>query len=134
MGKKLYVGNLSFDATEDEVRKAFSACGDVASVSIVTDRMTGRSRGFAFVEMATDDAALRAVEQVNGLTVGARPLRVSEAVERPRTGGGGGRGGYGAGGGGGGYDGGGGGGGYDGGPKGERGGKEGGGRRDRGRW
>ena len=155
MGKKLYVGNLSFDATESEVRDAFAACGDIAAVSIVTDRMTGRSRGFAFVEMATDDMATRAIEQMNGQSLHGRPLRVSEAVERPRGGGRGAPGGYDRGGGGGydrpsgggygrnagGYDrngGGGGGGGRRGdrdrGDRGERGEGGGGGRRDRGRW
>ncbi len=142
MAKKLYVGNLSFDATEDEVREAFSPCGDIASISIVTDRMTGRSRGFAFVEMATEEGAQRAINEVNGQSSHGRPLRVSEAIERPRGGGGradgprGGGGGYGDrgggfGGGGGGDRGGGGGEGDRGGRRGDR---SGGGRRDRNRW
>jgi RNA recognition motif-containing protein len=94
MGKRLYVGNLSFNTTEEEVRALFAEAGNVTSVSLVTDRDTGRSRGFAFVEMATDEEATKAREAVNGRTVGNRALVVNEA--RPmneRHGGGGGRGG-----------------------------------------
>jgi RNA recognition motif-containing protein len=139
----IYVGNLSFRATEDDVRKAFGAYGEVASVNIIMDRETGRSRGFAFVEMPNSDEASAAVEGLNSQEVAGRRITVNEArprEERPR-GGGGGRGGYsgGGGGGGGGYGGGGGGyggggGGYGGGGYGggERGGGERGGGGDRG--
>src|SRR5919198_4601465 len=97
MAKKLYVGNLSFDATEDQLRQAFGQYGTVNSAQIVTDRDTGRSRGFAFVEMA--DGADQAIAALNGAQLGGRTLTVNEA--KPREGGGG-RGGYGGGGGGGG--------------------------------
>jgi cold-inducible RNA-binding protein len=107
---KIYVGNLPFTATEAEVRTLFSEHGTVESVSLPTDRETGRPRGFGFVEMSQADAA-RAIQNLNGKDLGGRPLRVNEAQDKPRTGGGGGgyRGGGGGGGGGGGYRGGGGG-------------------------
>lgn len=128
MGKRIYCGNLSFKATEDDVRQLFSAHGEVTDVHIVMDRETGRSRGFAFVEMATDEAAKAAISALDGQRVQDRPLKVNEAQPREQRGGGfgGGGGGYGGGGGGGGYGGGrgGGGGGYGGG----RGGGGGGGR------
>ena len=116
---KIYVGNLPFTATESEVRDLFAQHGTVESVALPSDRETGRPRGFGFVEMPQADAQ-RAMQALNGFNMGGRPLRVNEAQERPRTGGGrpggggGGRpggGGYGGGGGGGGYGGGGGGGG-----------------------
>jgi len=118
--KNIYVGNLSFDASEDQVRSLFEAYGPVDKVSIVTDRDTGQPRGFAFVEMTDDDAATKAMEALNGTSLGGRNLNINEArpkTDRPRGGGGGGggRGGYGGGGGGGrdrGRSGGGGGGGY----------------------
>jgi RNA recognition motif-containing protein len=119
---KIYVGNLPFSADEAAVRALFSQHGTVESVSLPVDRDTGRPRGFGFVEMPQEDAA-RAIQSLNGYSMGGRPLRVNEAQDRPRTGGGGGRpggggGGYrggGGGGGGGGYRGGGGGGGGGGG-------------------
>jgi cold-inducible RNA-binding protein len=107
---KIYVGNLPFTATEAEVRTLFSEHGTVESVSLPTDRETGRPRGFGFVEMSQADSA-RAIQNLNGKELGGRPLRVNEAQDKPRTGGGGGGGGYrggGGGGGGGGYRGGGG--------------------------
>jgi len=98
---KIYVGNLPFSATEDQVRALFSAHGTVESVSLPNDRETGRPRGFGFVEMNQADAA-RAIQAVNGQDMGGRALRVNEAQDKPRTGGGGGgRGGFGGGGGGG---------------------------------
>src|ERR671937_428618 len=107
---KIYVGNLPFSATESEVRDMFSQHGTVESVSLITDRDTGRPRGFGFVEMSRADAA-RAIQALNGQEMGGRPLKVNKAQDKPRGGGGGrsGGGGYG-GGGGGGYGGGGGGG------------------------
>ncbi len=92
----IYVGNLSFRATEEEVRQAFSAFGAVSSVNIIMDRETGRSRGFAFVEMADADEARNAVEKINGKDIAGRAVTVNEArprTERPRGGGGGGGGG-----------------------------------------
>jgi RNA recognition motif-containing protein len=100
MAKKLYVGNLPFDATDSELTELFSPHGDVQSVQIVTDRDTGRSRGFAFVEMSQGaDAAIAAL---NGQDFKGRALTVNEAKPRKEGGGGGGRGGYRMGGGGGG--------------------------------
>lgn len=96
MTKKLYVGNLPFQTTEEDLSDLFSQAGNVESVRIITDRDTGRSRGFGFVEMGDEDAD-KAVESLNGTEMGGRPLTVNEA--RPQVnrggGGGGGRGGYG---------------------------------------
>jgi RNA recognition motif-containing protein len=102
---KIYVGNLPFSASEADVRTLFSQHGTVESVSLPTDRETGRPRGFGFVEMSQADAA-RAIQNLNGQDMGGRPLRVNEAQDKPRGGGGGGGGGR-PGGGGGGYRGGG---------------------------
>jgi len=104
MGRRLYVGNLSYTVTDNDLRDAFSADGhEVTDVKIVMDRDAGRPRGFAFVEMATDEGAARAIEAMNGKELLGRTLSVSEARERTGGGGGGGgsRGGYGGGGGGG---------------------------------
>ena len=106
---KIYVGNLPFSASDADVRALFAQHGTVESVSLPTDRETGRPRGFGFVEMAQGDAA-KAIQNLNGYNMGGRPLRVNEAQDKPRTGGGR-PGGGGGGGGGGGYRGGGGGGG-----------------------
>ncbi len=152
MGTKLYVGNLNFKTTENALRAAFENGGrKVTEVAIVSDKMTGRPRGFAFVRMGSPEDAAAAIQELNGADLDGRPLRVNEAEDRPPQrggggfgggGGGGGRGGYGGGGGGGGYGGGGGGGGYGGGGGGRggygggggggRGGYGGGGGRDRG--
>jgi cold-inducible RNA-binding protein len=137
---RLYVGNLAFHTTEDTLLAAFAKFGDVSDVKLVLDRETGRSRGFAFVTMATPDAASKAISEMDGQQLDGRALRVNEAEARPpRAGGGGGGGGggrsgggYGGGGGGGGRSGGG--GGYGGGGgRGGRGGGGGGGDRG-GRW
>ncbi len=79
MAKKLYVGGLPYSTTEDELRDAFSAAGTVESASIITDRMTGRSKGFGFVEMASDEDAQKAIELMNGKDFGGRTLSVDEA-------------------------------------------------------
>lgn len=93
MTKSIYVGNLPYSATEEELRTAFSTHGTVHSVKLITDRETGKPRGFAFVEMDPQDAD-GAVEAMNGHQLGGRPLRVNLAQERaPRGGGGGGPGG-----------------------------------------
>jgi RNA recognition motif-containing protein len=89
--KKLYVGNLSFDATEEELRHLFEPHGAVESAKLATDRDSGRSRGFGFVEMASDSEAETAISALNGSQVGGRALIVNEA--RPKTSGGGGYGG-----------------------------------------
>ena len=80
--KNIYVGNLSFDATEDALRQVFEAHGEVQKVAIITDRETGRSRGFGFVEMSDDGAADTAISQLNGSDMGGRKRAVNEA--RPR--------------------------------------------------
>ncbi|MCC6676884.1 MAG: RNA-binding protein [Phycisphaerales bacterium] len=127
---KIYVGNLSFNTSEAQLRALFEAHGEVASASLVMDRDTGRPRGFGFVEMNNDEQARAAMAALNGQNVDGRDLTVNEA--RPREGGGGGRGGFGGGGGGRGGFGGGGGGGGRGGFGGGRGGGGGGG--GRGGW
>jgi RNA recognition motif-containing protein len=84
---RLYVGNLPFSATDESVRALFSKHGTVEKVSLITDRETGRPRGFGFVEMSSADAA-RAIQALNGADLGGRPLKVNEAQDRPRGGGG----------------------------------------------
>ena len=110
MGRRLYVGNLSYNTTELGLREVFGQAGTVADAKIVMDRDTGRPRGFAFVEMSTDQEAQAAIQQFNGRELDGRALNVNEAQERSGGGGGGGRGGGGGGGGRGGGGGGGGGG------------------------
>ncbi len=103
MEKKLYVGGLSYSTTEDTLRDYFAQCGNVDSVKIITDRETGRSKGFGFVEMATDQAAQDAIAKFDGKEFEGRRLTVNEArPQAPRSGGGGGGGGRGPRGGGGG--------------------------------
>lgn len=116
MNTRLYVGNLSFNTNAEGVRTAFQEFGTVSDVHLVSDRETGRSRGFAFVTMGTPEEAAKAIEGMDGRTLDGRPLRVNEAEQRQQRGGGGGGGGGFRGGGGGGFGGGGGGrGGYGGG-------------------
>lgn len=103
MGRRLYIGNLAYGVTEQDLRDAFSeGGGTITDVKVILDRETGRSRGFAFVEMSSDAEAAQAVETLNGRDVQGRAISVSEARERTGGGGGGGGGGYGGGGGGGG--------------------------------
>jgi RNA recognition motif-containing protein len=105
MGKKLYVGNLSYEVDSSELQQLFAQHGTVTSAEVVADKMTGRSRGFGFVEMGSDDEAQAAIAALNGQQHGGRALTVNEAKPREDRGGsGGGRGGYGGGGGGGGRD------------------------------
>jgi RNA recognition motif-containing protein len=104
MGTRLYVGNLPFSATEQDLQDLFAAAGPVESVSVVRDMATGRARGFAFVEMANEEAARKAIADLHDKDFGGRNLTVNEARPRPERGGGGGggyRGGGGSGGGGG---------------------------------
>jgi RNA recognition motif-containing protein len=118
MARKIYVGNLPWSTTSQDLEAMFAPHGPVRSAEVISDRETGRSRGFGFVEMETDEGLQAAVAALNGHEINGRPLTVNEARERtPRPGGGGGGRGYGGGGGGGGrgYGGGGGGGGYGGG-------------------
>lgn len=104
MSTKLYVGNLAFQTTSQELQELFAQAGTVESASVVEDRDTGRSRGFAFVEMSTKEEATAAIDQFNGKEVGGRALKVNEAKPRENRGGGGGGGrGFGGNRGGGGY-------------------------------
>ena len=114
MSAKVFVGNLDFNTTKDEVQSLFSQIGEIKDVFLPMDRESGRPRGFAFVEFASDEDAAKAIERFNGYELGGRALRVNAAEDRPRTGGGGGARGKSFGGGGGGGYGGGGGGGYGG--------------------
>lgn len=92
MGKKLYVGNLPFSATDEALMETFSQCGTVQSAKIIIDRDSGRSKGFGFVEMSTDAEAQDAINKFNGVEYGGRPMTVNEAKPmQPREGGGGGR-------------------------------------------
>jgi RNA recognition motif-containing protein len=101
MATRLYVGNLPFNTTENEVQELFSQAGAVQEVMLMQDKFTGKSRGFAFVTMASDQDAQNAISQINGKTIDGRALTVNEArprEPRPPGGGGGGGGGYGSGG------------------------------------
>src|SRR6266481_7154650 len=95
MSMKLYVGNLAFQTTSQELQELFAQAGTVESASVVEDRDTARSRGFGFVEMSTKEEATAAIEQFNGKELGGRALKVNEAKPRENRGGGGGRGGFG---------------------------------------
>lgn len=103
MGKKLYVGNLPYSMQDADLEQLFGEHGTVESAQVIMDRMSGRSKGFGFVEMSTDEEAKSAIEGLNGKDFGGRALTVNEAKPREDRGGGGGRGrgGYGGGGGGG---------------------------------
>ncbi|TSC83311.1 MAG: RNA-binding protein [Parcubacteria group bacterium Gr01-1014_19] len=79
MAKKLYVGNLPYSANDESLKETFSAAGSVESANVIMDRMTGRSRGFGFVEMSTDEDAQKAIEMFNGKDMGGRALTVNEA-------------------------------------------------------
>jgi RNA recognition motif-containing protein len=98
MGKKLYVGNLSYSTTEEDIRDAFAKIGEVASAKLIIDPTNGRSKGFAFVEMTSDDDAQKAISSLNGTDLQGRTINVNEARPPQQRGGGGG--GYGGGGGG----------------------------------
>ncbi|HEY7290026.1 MAG TPA: RNA-binding protein [Vicinamibacterales bacterium] len=94
MGRRLYVGNLPYSAGEAEIQELFSRAGTVESVRVMRDAATGRARGFAFVEMATDEDAQKAASELNQYQMGGRPLTVNEARPKPDGGGFGGGGGY----------------------------------------
>src|SRR5438105_6448001 len=102
MGKKLYVGNLAYGVSDSDLQQMFGPHGTVQSAQVIMDRDTGRSKGFGFVEMSSDQEAEAAIQALNGKDSGGRALTVNEAKPREDRGGGGGRGGYGGGGGGGG--------------------------------
>ena len=84
MAKKLYVGNLNYTTDEGSIRKMFEAHGEVVSLNLITDKYTGQSKGFGFVEMATDEAAKAAVAALNGQQIEGRAIRVNEAFDKPR--------------------------------------------------
>ncbi|PKL23460.1 MAG: RNA-binding protein [Spirochaetae bacterium HGW-Spirochaetae-3] len=84
MGKKIYVGNLSYNTYENALRDLFAAYGQVDSVKIITDRDSGQSKGFCFVEMGSDAEAQAAIEGINGREVDGRQLKVNEAMDKPR--------------------------------------------------
>lgn len=84
MAKKIYVGNMNYNTTEDTLRQLFAQFGEVVSVNVITDRYTGRAKGFGFVEMASEDAARSAMAALNGKDVDGRQLKVNEANDRPR--------------------------------------------------
>lgn len=86
MNNRLYVGNLSYDVTNDALRSCFSECGEISDMHLATDRETGRARGFAFVTMKTDEEASYAMSQLNGAMFEGRPLRVNIAEPRPARG------------------------------------------------
>jgi cold-inducible RNA-binding protein len=93
MGTRLFVGSLAYDVTEDQLKEAFAAAGNVDSVKIITDRDSGQSKGFGFVEMGSDDEAQKAIKELNGKDLGGRNLTVNEArpmTDRGGSGGGGG--------------------------------------------
>lgn len=99
MGKKIYVGNLSFNIDSDQLSDVFAEFGTVDSANVITDRETGRSKGFGFVEMSAEAEAQAAISKLNGMELAGRAMNVSEAKpQEPRSGGGGGRGGFGGGG------------------------------------
>ena len=87
MGRKLYVGNLPYSATEQTLRETFSQCGTVDSVTMITDRDTGRSKGFGFVEMSSDSEAQKAIQELNGSTLEDRQIKVNEAKPKAPRGG-----------------------------------------------
>lgn len=93
MSINIYVGNLSFDASEGELKGMFEAYGEVDSAKIITDQFTGRSRGFGFIEMSNREEGLKAIQELDSKTVGGRSLKVNEARPRTQSGGGGGGGG-----------------------------------------
>jgi cold-inducible RNA-binding protein len=101
MGRRLYVGNLPYSATDDELNELFSRAGAVANVHVMRDQATGRARGFAFVEMTTDEGAQKAIDELHEFKMDGRALVVNEARPKPSGGGFGGGGGMGRGGGGG---------------------------------
>jgi cold-inducible RNA-binding protein len=95
MGNRLYVGNLSYQLSTEDLKQAFEQVGPVTDAKVMTDRETGQGRGFGFVTMATEADAKKAIQELNGYALAGRNLRVNEAEDRPaRTGGGGGGGGY----------------------------------------
>src|SRR5512142_282895 len=97
MSKKLFVGGLSWGTTDDGLHGAFSPFGEIVEAKVITDRETGRSRGFGFVTFANDEGATKAISEMDGTELDGRTIKVNEAEDKPRGGGGGGRGGYGGG-------------------------------------
>ena len=98
MGKKLFVGGLSWDTNDDGLRQAFAGCGEITEAKVITDRDTGKSRGFGFVSFVNDEDAKAAIAKMDGQTLDGRNIKVNEAQDKGAGGGGGGRGGFGGGG------------------------------------
>ncbi|MGZ3773316.1 MAG: RNA recognition motif domain-containing protein [Pseudobdellovibrionaceae bacterium] len=96
MGKKLYVGNLSYNVDSHQLTDVFSECGTVDSANVITDRDSGRSKGFAFIEMSSDGEAQTAIQKLNGMEISGRAMNVSEAKPQEPRQGGGSRGGFGS--------------------------------------
>jgi len=95
VGRKLYVGNLPYSASQESLQETFSQCGTVDSVNVITDRDTGQSKGFGFIEMSNDSEAQKAIQELNGTQIDGREIKVNEAKPKAPRGGGGGGGGYG---------------------------------------
>ncbi len=91
MGTRLYIGNLGYDTTEEQLKELFGKAGNVASVSLITDKQTGQAKGFGFVEMSTEEEAKKAIEQLNGQTLAERQIVVNEARPMQKRDGGGGQ-------------------------------------------
>lgn len=91
MGRKLYVGNLPYSASQESLQQTFSQCGTVESTTLITDRDTGQSKGFGFVEMSSESEAQKAIQELNGTEVDGRAIKVNEAKPKAPRGGGGGR-------------------------------------------
>ena len=89
MGRKLYVGNLPYSASQDSLQETFSQCGTVDSVNVIMDRDTGQSKGFGFVEMSSDSEAQKAIQELNGKEIDGREIKVNEAKPKAPRGGGG---------------------------------------------
>lgn len=96
MGKKIYVGNLSFNVDSDQLTQVFSEFGTVDTANVIMDRDSGRSKGFAFIEMSSDSAAMTAIEKLNGMELSGRAMNISEAKPQERRSSGGSRGGFGS--------------------------------------
>ncbi len=91
MGRKLYIGNLPYSVNQQTLQDTFSKCGTVESVNVITDRSTGQSKGFAFVEMSSSNEAHKAIQEINGSTIDGRAVTVTEAIPQKKRSGGGGR-------------------------------------------
>ena len=85
MSKKIYVGNISYNTSESQLEELFASYGEVASVKLIEDQFTGRSKGFAFIEMETEESAVAAINELNGKEIDGRTIKVNEAISKPRN-------------------------------------------------